>query len=128
MSSSTRQFRWGDALIIVLAVIVVIFLSLYAYGGRGGEAYAMVSNGEQTWRFSLDEPLHAKIPGLLGDTTIHVHEGMIAIEDSPCPTKSCTTMGGIMKKGQWLVCMPNGVFITIEGSGQGDSEVDDVAG
>lgn len=69
-----------------------------------------------------------EIPGHLGNTYIHIEDGTVSIENSPCPTKSCTTMGGISRKGQWLVCMPNGVFITIEGSGRGGLEVDDVSG
>lgn len=76
----------------------------------------------------MDTPMHADIPGLLGDTLIHISDGKISIEDSPCPTKSCTMMGGISRKGQWLVCMPNGVFITIEGDSGKTMEVDDVSG
>ncbi len=128
MAAPSKQIRWGDVLLIGLSTIVVILLSVNAYGGASERTYALIRNGSSTWRFPLDTPMHADIPGLLGDTLIHISDGKISIEDSPCPTKSCTTMGGISRKGQWLVCMPNGVFITIEGDSGKTMEVDDVSG
>lgn len=128
MAASSHKFRWGDALLIGLATVIVILLTINAYGGASEQSYALVRNGDSTWRFPLDKPLHANIPGLMGDTVIHISDGKISIEDSPCPTKSCTTMGGISRKGQWLVCMPNGVFITIEGASEETGGVDDVSG
>ncbi|MFA6689191.1 MAG: NusG domain II-containing protein [Sphaerochaetaceae bacterium] len=128
MAGSSGKLHIGDALVVALSAILVVLLSIRAYGGAAYRPYALVSNGTRTWRYPLDTEIHAAIAGLNGDTIIHISDGAISIEDSPCPTKSCVAMGSISHKGQWLVCMPNGIFITIEGSTESGQEVDDVSG
>jgi hypothetical protein len=51
----------------------------------------------------------------LGDTLVEIRGKAVFIEASPCRNKTCIAAGSIDKPGQWLACLPNEVFVSIEG-------------
>ena len=56
-----------------------------------------------------------KFKGLLGESSIQVESGKAKFLDSPCENKNCIQSGEISVNGQWAACLPNGIFINIEG-------------
>jgi len=41
------------------------------------------------------------------------------VEDSPCRDKICVLGGWISHSGEWLACLPNSVFVRVEGADTG---------
>ena len=57
-----------------------------------------------------------------GTNTLVIENGYAWMTDSECPDKICEHMGKIHMNGQLIVCLPNGVIVTVEGGE--DSGVD----
>ena len=49
------------------------------------------------------------------------------MSDADCPDKLCIHQGRIHKNGQWIICLPNRVAVTIEGAAE-DAEWDEILG
>ncbi|MFA6505053.1 MAG: NusG domain II-containing protein, partial [Treponemataceae bacterium] len=57
-----------------------------------------------------------RVKGEIGETVVHIHDGKASVESSPCSNQTCVAAGSIDSNGQWVACLPNGVFVRIEGS------------
>jgi len=78
------------------------------------------------WMQPLDKTGEFEVPGPLGSTWVHIEGGSVSIESSPCPNQTCVAVGGISQANQWVACLPNEVFVSIEGSA-GSEGVPDAA-
>lgn len=111
-----------------LAFVVYLSAASVQKVEEGATAYALVRSGEQTWRFPLNVDRKIEIPGIAGITYLVIEDGFIWAEESPGPKRIIMKMGRINTPGQWLLSVPNAVFVTIEGSiPQAAQMVDDVA-
>jgi hypothetical protein len=129
INQADRPIRWTgfsirplDVLIIVLSAVALVALSVSVYGGPAA-AVVVVASGGQEWMYPLSQDREIAVQGVLGITSIHINDGMAHIEDSPCTNKTCIASPPIRNTGDWSACLPNGVFIRIEGSG-GEDELD----
>jgi len=107
---------------VALSVAALVALSISVYGGPAA-AVVVVSSGGQDWIYPLSQDREIEVQGLLGITVIHIGEGTAHIEDSPCTNKTCIASPPLRNTGDWSACLPNGVFIRIEGS-EVDGELD----
>jgi len=120
-----RRFRLTivDAAAI-LAAASAVFLSSLGAVDAAGEPRVVISDGQGgEWIYPLNQDREIEIPGPLGSTTIHIHSG-VAIESSPCPNQTCVAAGSIERPGQWVACLPNQVFVRVEGGSDDESGVD----
>jgi len=120
------RLRPLDFVAILVSAAAVGLASMAAYSGDSGEPEAVVQGVGGEWIYPLDADREIEVEGPLGVTLIHIGDGVVRFEDSPCPTKSCVAQGGISESGQWLACLPNQVFVRIEGA-EGDGGVDAAA-
>ncbi|MBN2659324.1 MAG: NusG domain II-containing protein [Spirochaetales bacterium] len=115
-----RIIKPVDSLIFLINVAVILLLSISVYGGRGEPSNVLIEAGGERWIFSLDEDRVEFIQGNHGETVIEIKGGKVHIADSPCPDKLCVQMGWLEKPNDWAACLPNGVFLTIEGDSDGE--------
>lgn len=47
--------------------------------------------------------------------TVHVENGKVWVTDSDCPDKICEHTGAIERAGESIVCLPNGIVISVNG-------------
>ena len=66
--------------------------------------------------FPLDRDGLYNVAGLHGDSVIEVLDGKARFKDSPCPNKTCVQQGFISLPGEWAACLPNDVFIMVQGA------------
>ncbi len=116
-------FRLLDFIIIAAAVAVVILLSVYIYSSDSGEAVVKITAADTEYIYPLSQNTEVFIDGPIGQTLVIISDSKAWISESPCENKLCILMGQISKPGQWAACMPNRVFISIEG-GSDDQEID----
>ena len=76
------------------------------------------------WMQPLDKAGDFEVPGALGSTWVHIENGSVHIESSPCPNQTCVAAGDISQANQWLACLPNQVFVSIEGSDGSEGGLD----
>lgn len=111
-----------DVLIVALSAAALVALSIAVYGGPRS-ATLVVATDEGEWLYPLTEARDIEVQGLIGVTYIHIENGSAHIEDSPCANKTCVASLPISQTGEWAACLPNGVFIHIEGA-EDDDEID----
>ena len=123
-----RFFTRGD--IILIAVLLMLSagsLGALRTAGFSGNHAVVEVNGKRVLELPLDRDMRTTVNGPLGVSTIEVHDGAVAIAESPCPRGICTHMGHIRYVGEALVCVPNRVFVTITGDGGGEKKFDGVS-
>jgi hypothetical protein len=114
------RLRPWDICALAASAAVSLFSFLYAYGGEAGAERLYIQDGTRTLVYSLDEEREVSAAGPLGETRIVIRGGEAAVRDSPCRDKLCVSMGRIGKRGGWIACLPNRVFLRVEGRPQGD--------
>ena len=109
----------------ILAALSAVFLSSLGAADAAGEPRVVIADsiGEE-WIYPLEADREIKIRGPLGITTVHIHDRRVAIESSPCPNQTCVAAGSIDRPGQWVACLPNQVFVRVEGRSDDEAVVD----
>ena len=116
-----------DIPVIILALALTVFIAVSVYSGRSGSPQVIIRGGQgRTWIFPLNTEMELDVEGPMGVTRVLLHSGWAAVISSPCSGQTCIAAGGINRSSQWLVCLPNRVFLLIEGS-DGSGEVDAVS-
>lgn len=123
------MIRPADYGIIAFCTILTALAFYHVYGQPSEPAaYVRIESAETQWIYSLDEDRHLEIPGPLGITEVAVKNQGVRVVSSPCRNKIAMLSGEITRSQQWLINLPNQVFIYIEGgSALHDGDVDDVA-
>lgn len=117
----------GDFLIIAVALLVAVGFTLYAAHRSEEGGYVEIRTDEGTYLYSLDEDRELVFSGPLGDTRVHIEDGRAHITESPCRDKLCVSMGWIEHGGEWAACLPNRVFVSVEGAPAAEGAPDAVA-
>jgi hypothetical protein len=76
----------------------------------------MIQGSSGVWVFPLDAEETITVPGLLGDTVVEIRDHRAHVLSSPCDNQTCVAAGHIDSDGQWVACLPNNVFVMIEGA------------
>lgn len=121
-----RHVRMVDLLIITAAILLIISASFYAYSGGGDTPAVEVRVEDREWIYDLETDRRVMIPGPLGQTEMIIEDGHVHVHDSPCQSKICVAAGEISQTNDWIICLPNRVFISIVGTKPESREVDEV--
>ena len=105
-----------DMVIIIIALGLTGFSAFAVYAKPQNTAHVLIQGPTQTWLFPLDADESVSVPGLLGETVIRIRDNQAWVESSPCDNQICVAGGHIHEQGQWVACLPNNVFLIIEGS------------
>ncbi|MBQ2464996.1 MAG: NusG domain II-containing protein [Treponema sp.] len=111
---------------VVAGVIVFLFLRLGRNLDDSKKRLVVQSSAGGEYVFPLDRDGLYNVAGLHGDSVIEVLDGKARFKDSPCPNKTCVQQGFISLPGEWAACLPNDVFIMVQGAAKKGS-VDAVA-
>ena len=120
----TTKIKPVDILLILLFLATIIYFSLNFFAkNKSPVKQVVIESGKNIWYYQLDKNKELKIKGNLGESTIKINDGFVLFENSPCPNKLCVQSSAITKNGEWIACLPNGVFVRIEGKDE-SSELD----
>lgn len=109
-------------IIIVLALLCVLGIVSFALLKNlpSGTVAVISVDGEEYERIDLSavkEAYDIEISTDFGKNTVHVEPGAISVTSASCPDKVCVKQGRLSGGGVPIVCMPNRLVISIEGSG-----------
>jgi len=107
---SSKAFTVPDAIVSVIMVIAVIACALFVYRLPSADVIISV-RGEKDIRLSLDSETDIELKHL----TVHIHGGQVWVTDADCADKTCENIGKISGAWQRIVCLPNGVVISVTG-------------
>ena len=121
-SSMRLRLKPLDWLVLAACSALVAFSAASVYSGGDSELRVVVNGeGGEEWIYPLDKDREIPVQGPLGTTLVEIHEGHVHIADSPCPNKTCVAAGSVSLPGQWVACLPNSVFVRVEGSSSDDA-------
>ena len=109
-----------DVLALVLSLGITVLSALAVYGGGETEPRVIIEGEGTAWNYPLDADESIRVPGPLGETVVVIEHGNVHIEESPCNNQTCIAAGEIHNHGQWVACLPNGVFVRVEGKERED--------
>ena len=108
-------FRPADIFFILLAIVAIGVSIHTALTQQNGTPYLIISTLEEDWIYPLDRNQKLYIPGAIGESHIEIKNGSAFFIDSPCDNKICVMSQPISRSGEWIACLPNQIFIRIEG-------------
>jgi hypothetical protein len=91
-----------------------------------GETVRIEADEKAVYIFPLNKNNTVVIKGPLGNTYVEIRDHRVRITESPCKNKLCVRQGW-MQKGA-IICLPNRVIVTIEGSPEQNGTVDAITG
>lgn len=97
--------------LLLIAALIAALLLPKLYGG--GTALVR-QNGELIAELDLSEPRSLVVTGAVTNTVV-VENGEIRVSQADCPDQICVRHSPISSGGDPIVCLPNGLVITIEG-------------
>jgi hypothetical protein len=104
-----------DFVMILLALGLTGVSAFAAYVKPRNTAQILINGSDREWVFPLDADERVVVPGPLGDTIVRIHDKQAWVESSPCANQVCVAAGHVTAQGEWVACMPNNVFLMIEG-------------
>ncbi len=123
-----RQLKPFDILFFTLFLTVsVLSFTLYTTVSANPEVH--VTSGGKEWVYDLAVDTMATFEGPVGETVIEIVNNKVRVHESDCKNKVCVLAGWISKPGEWVACLPNNVFIVIQGehTQAKEGEVDDTS-
>ncbi len=109
-----------DYLAIGFSIMLVVGAALFAYGNRIAASEVSIQSDEGTFLYPLDQPRRVGVRGPLGETFVRIEDGRARVDESPCRDKICIAAGALRMTGEWSACLPNRVFVRVEGADDED--------
>ncbi len=104
-----------DVLALLISVVMVAGAAVFAYGNGTEPGGVSIQSDEGTFLYPLDQERRVAVQGPIGETFVQIQDGHVHVDDSPCRDKICIAAGALRMTGQWTACMPNRVFVRVEG-------------
>ena len=135
--SPKLQFCGWDVLVVFVILFLAGCCAVMVWGNRGDSRglIAVVSiEGKIVERIdleTLDVPTQNVYCGNGYTICVNFSVGNnrgVWVESSDCPTQDCVHTGMIKREGESIVCLPARVAIQLQGTDEGQREVDAVVG
>jgi hypothetical protein len=114
--SILRHIKPFDLAAVGLSAALIVSSAFVVYTAKKDSRQVIVRGTEGAWVFPLNAAETIRVKGPLGDSVIEIREGQARFLSSPCINQTCVAAGHIHRQGQWTVCLPNKVFLYIEGT------------
>jgi len=121
-----QPLKIPDIVIILLGLGLTGFSAFAAYISPGA-ARVLIQGQDQLWIFPLDAEETVVVRGPLGDTVVKIHDNQAWVESSPCDNQTCVASGHIRRHRAWTACLPNNMFLMIEGNDEPENIPDSIA-
>lgn len=105
--------------IIITAAVLVICAAaavcLYLFSPKGATAVVTYMSTDKTEEIRLDrDGVYYITENVSLPVTLRVENGAIRFENSQCPDHICENFGYISREGEYAVCMPAGLSVTVK--------------
>ena len=111
-------------LILILGLLllggILLFVTRSGAAPSGGSVVVYV-DGVEAARYPLSRNGTFALNG--GTNTLVIEDGYAWLSDAQCPDKLCVHMGKIHNSTGIIVCLPNRLYVTIEGVDDPDVDV-----
>ncbi len=113
-----KKFKNDIILIIVLIILSLIIYFIYNSINKKDELFCKIyENQELKYEIKLDHSEDIIIEDDEIKIIIEINEDYVLVKESNCKDKICVNQGKITKGGQIITCLPNKIYIKLEGKG-----------
>ncbi len=117
----------GDRILVVaVACLVLLSVPLVSLASGGSHESALVQSARGTTVIDLTRDADYEIEGRRGVVHLRVAAGAVSAVAADCPDHVCVN-SGTAAPGRPIVCVPNGVSVTLSGNGGGEGDLDAVS-
>ena len=120
MHPKTEQNKKRNTLIlaaVILGIALLLCVPRLIAGSRVPEntlEVVVAVDGEEAAAFPLSGKEDVIIDGYRGGFNhLVIRDGEAVLTEADCPDRRCTRMGPISEPGEWMVCLPHRVTVTI---------------
>ncbi|MBO5088098.1 MAG: NusG domain II-containing protein [Lachnospiraceae bacterium] len=124
MLEDKLRLKKGDYVVIIFVVIIIVVLLCMNLNRKQGN-YVHITVDGMTKTYSLSENevvlfvndkqvFDASHTGITN--TIVIENGQVYMKNANCPDQVCVKHKSISKHGEMIICLPNKVFVEIEGN------------
>lgn len=112
----------------ILIGVMLIVSNVLTSKANGKVLYASVTiGGKQKYKLNMNEDIELvlkkdKYPNLLGDMIIEIKNKKVRVKQEESPLHYCSLQGWVEDVAKPIVCLPNGVVITIMGQAIPDND------
>lgn len=104
-------------LILVIAALGMLYMSM---SKKEGDKVVVSVGGKVSKEFPLSKDTTFEIEGINGTNLLRIKDGKASISEATCPDKLCVNQHSIEFNGESLICLPNQVVVTVQGSKNND--------
>lgn len=109
-----------DVVALIVSILTVAAVSVFAFGDRSDPDAVSIETDDARFLYPLDQDRVVTVGGPIGDTLVEIRGNRARVIESPCRDKICILTGHLDATGAWTACLPNRVFVRIEGGIVGD--------
>ena len=123
-NQAAPQKRRRNDLLLLLGILlaVAIFALTYTLTRKEGSYAAVLKDGAEIARYSLDEEMEVPITDGESITNLLViKDGKAVITEATCPDQICVHHRAVSKAGETIVCLPQKVVVKIVASEKTDA-------
>ncbi|MBN1151087.1 NusG domain II-containing protein [candidate division WOR-3 bacterium] len=102
---------------IFFALAVILIINKFKTEEKSYYAVVETAQGENV-SVPLSKDTSFSVEGRIGRSEIQIESGRARIASSPCPKQICVKRGWISRTWESATCLPNGVWLSIEGEKQ----------
>ncbi len=112
--------KYRNDIILIIIILIIALTSYFIYRGINNSdnlVCKIYQNSELKYEIALD---HEEIITLTtddGKMVIVIEADGVYVKESDCPDKICVNQGKITRGGQVITCLPDKVYIKLEGKG-----------
>ena len=114
------KLRPLDLVAVVVAVFAVVGVSLFAYGNDAAPTGVKIQGDTGEFLYPLGDDRLIEVEGPIGHTDVQIEGNRVRVIESPCRDKICIAAGWQANTGDWTACLPNRVFVRVEGGERSD--------
>ena len=113
LQKNTVYLKSFDYCIFALAALAFLATVFLAFRSKGGEELIYITTEDQQYIYNTTDSVMLTLEGPIGETEILIQDGAVRVVRSPGKEQLCVRKGAISRSGEWLICLPNQIFVLI---------------
>ena len=114
---NNRKKKNTVLLLAALLAAAALLEGIRIFTGASGVSAYRVSvsvDGKESAVYSLSDTVDTRIEGYHGGFNhLLIRDGKAVFTEADCPDGRCTRMGPVCEPGEWIVCLPHRVTVTV---------------
>ena len=110
-----QKIKIGDFVILFVAIALSILVLWKSYKGDTKHKQVVITTPKETYFYPLNKNRTLRFLGKWGYDVVEILDNAVRVKESSTPRKLCVLRGWLRHNGEWAACLPNKLFIRIEG-------------